>query len=61
VLLGPDITIVFRMEKAAEKLGQSILLSESAAAQLKDRLSFGPLGAQTLENLTGTFNLFGSR
>ena len=58
ILVGPDISFVFRMEKLAGQLEQSCLLSEAAATHLKSLGDLMPLGQYPLSSFEGGYAFY---
>lgn len=58
ILVGPDISFVFRMEKLAGQLEQSCLLSEAAATHLKSLGNLMLLGQYPLSGFEGSYAFY---
>ena len=57
-LSGPTVNFTFRMEKLAGSLGQSVLLSDSAASRLNAQIALRTVGLHSLAGFDGQFEFF---
>lgn len=58
-LLGQEVNFVFRMEKLAGQIGQSILISHGAAEAFGDLMNLEDAGTHSVTSFEGQFKFFG--
>jgi len=58
-LMGAEVNFVFRMEKLASSLGQSCLVSEPAAVELRPHFPTQDEGRHSVASFEGEFQFFG--